>query len=486
MDDELIARCSTLKITAEEDNIVEFENSTLNHENSNLDMAIVGKVMTRRPYNFEAFKNTMNQIWAISKDALFRPIEHGLFVVQFATYRDKVKVMTGRPWTFDQHLVMMNDIDKGLQPSDIALDWCPFWVRLYNLPLDYRTEHHIRMIGSSIGEVLEVESDGILWDRSARVKLLLNITKPLRRILKVRNSKGLVVMVEIKYERLPIFCYVCGVLGHMERDCTDGVEEEGREEKQWGAWLKASPRRGGLKKQEEVNRFLSCSRKLSFNREGKREKAAGVLEVEEGCLGEGPNVIREDQTKQKEKLQQAVVHEGTIAGSLEAVRDPSSGLTHRATNDSNKSNRDAIEVKSSATVCVESHGVVAPIIRGVQAVEENMGGGSGNSKAEQGMGSMESLSFSIGPPSLGNNKLKTKGRKAMVKKAGAGKNNGHIGLGDKRKDVGELQPWMDGDDVDMEVPGEVGKRLKMTLLNDGEQVPLTVAEVGADQPREGQ
>lgn len=31
-----------------------------------------------------------------------------------------------------------------------------------------------------------------------------------------------------------------------------------------GVWLKASPRRGGVKKQEETKRFLSCSRVLHY------------------------------------------------------------------------------------------------------------------------------------------------------------------------------------------------------------------------------
>ena len=156
----------------------------------------------------------MNQIWAICKVTLFRSIQNGLFVVQFATARDKSKVMEGRPWTFDQHLVMMNDnIDGGLQPSDITLDWSPFWVRLYYLPSDSRSKHHISMLGCSIGDVLEVESNGILQDHSARMKIMLDIRKSLRRILKFRNSKGIVVVVEVKYERLPIFCYACGVLG---------------------------------------------------------------------------------------------------------------------------------------------------------------------------------------------------------------------------------------------------------------------------------
>lgn len=78
MDDEFIARCSSLKIKEDEETIVELDTVTKNPNANNLDKAIVGKVMSRRPYIFEAFKRTMNQIWAISKHALFRSIENNL------------------------------------------------------------------------------------------------------------------------------------------------------------------------------------------------------------------------------------------------------------------------------------------------------------------------------------------------------------------------------------------------------------------------
>lgn len=68
-------------------------------------------MLTERPFNFEAFKRTMNQICAISKPALFRVIENGYFIVQFATVPDRGKVLDGRPWTFDHNLMLMSEID---------------------------------------------------------------------------------------------------------------------------------------------------------------------------------------------------------------------------------------------------------------------------------------------------------------------------------------------------------------------------------------
>lgn len=51
MDVKIITRCSTLKITEEE--IVDFDIIASNKANLNIDMAIVGKVMTMGPYNLK-------------------------------------------------------------------------------------------------------------------------------------------------------------------------------------------------------------------------------------------------------------------------------------------------------------------------------------------------------------------------------------------------------------------------------------------------
>ena len=193
----------------------------------------------------------------------------------------------------------------------IALTYSPFWVRLYNLPLDCRTEKHIRTYGGNIGKVLDVEYSGVAWDKSARIKVLLDVSKPLRRILKIRNTKGSVVVVELKYERLPIFCYACGHVGHIERDCGVALEGDGGVDKQWGTWLRASPRRGRLQMEEEARVFLKGSKALVFDEQVVGRETGGdggaqltelpkvgvdevVVNVEAPQIGQGPGLSHDD------------------------------------------------------------------------------------------------------------------------------------------------------------------------------------------------
>lgn len=290
MADEIVTRCANLKLTEDDANIVALDDVPEIKEDSDLSLSLVGKVLTVRSYNFDAMKKTLNQIWTISKNALFRPIENGLFVVQFVNPRDKMKVMAGRPWTFDQNLVILNEIEGNAQPSSIALNHSPFWARLYNLPMNSRSEKCIRAIGGGLGTVLEVESDGVVWDKSARLKILVDVTKPLRRLQQVRQRDGSTVVVEVKYERLPNFCYCCGVLGHIERDCLNVGEDDKDEERLWGSWLRASPRRGRLKMEEEAKNFKSCAKTLHFSPASALNKK-GVVDPLVGSNDDGSNSL---------------------------------------------------------------------------------------------------------------------------------------------------------------------------------------------------
>lgn len=98
------------------------------------------------------------------------------------------------------------------------------------ITLYYRKDNYIRSLAVIIGEVLEVDSDGVGENMSARVKVMMNVCKPLRRIQRFSNKERKVSMVEIKYERLPTFCYAYGSLGHIERDCERVLGEKNRGE----------------------------------------------------------------------------------------------------------------------------------------------------------------------------------------------------------------------------------------------------------------
>lgn len=68
------------------------------------------------------------------------------------------------------------------------------------------------VIGDTIGNAIEVDAEesGLAMGRYLRVKVMLDIHKPL-----MRGGKQL--WCPLRYEFLPNFCYACGLLGHVEK-----------------------------------------------------------------------------------------------------------------------------------------------------------------------------------------------------------------------------------------------------------------------------
>lgn len=76
-----------------------------------------------------------------------------------------------------------------------------------------------------------------------RVRVKIDIAKPLCRGRKARLPSGKETWISFKYERLPIFCYWCGCLTHGDKDCDVWMRSKGtmiRAEQQYGAWLRAT------------------------------------------------------------------------------------------------------------------------------------------------------------------------------------------------------------------------------------------------------
>ena len=61
MADDLINKCSSLRITEDEEEIIPLGDVIGEDVNSIMELAIIGKVLTERPYNFEALKKKVQR-----------------------------------------------------------------------------------------------------------------------------------------------------------------------------------------------------------------------------------------------------------------------------------------------------------------------------------------------------------------------------------------------------------------------------------------
>ena len=147
-----------------------------------------------------------------------------------------------QPWSFNKSLLVLGNFAGHEKSEEVNLQWCPFWVQIHGLPLGLMTTKIATVLGESIGDVEEVDADGekMAWGKFLRVRVAINISKPLKRGTRITiEGKGSMLVV-FKYEKLPDFCYVCGCLDHQELECDDVIRvkiEGGKAKREYGPWL---------------------------------------------------------------------------------------------------------------------------------------------------------------------------------------------------------------------------------------------------------
>ena len=251
MAEELEKLWSKLSFTEEEDEGINLGSNSTKAARDRGRFCVVLKILFHRCVNVEALRKTLNMLWKPSKSIKFSELEEDLFLVEFGDEREKRRVLDMSPWSYEKQLVLLQEFEGELTPKEIEMRWSPFWVQIYNLPLKCRTKETAWAIGSKLGSVMEVDvsDSGVQWGKYLRARVKIDVTKKLVRGKKITIEGGESRWVYFKYERLPNFCYRCGLLSHAIRDCPElvGVNYQTDDSQlQYGAWLRGEPsRRGG-------------------------------------------------------------------------------------------------------------------------------------------------------------------------------------------------------------------------------------------------
>ncbi|KAK3189610.1 hypothetical protein Dsin_029171 [Dipteronia sinensis] len=137
--------------------------------------------------NREAFMRVIGRIWHVYKGVEIESLTGNIFSFQFKDLYDRSRVLLGALWTFDNALLMLEEpVGKG-SIEKMAFNMCDFWVQIYQVPLLCSSREIVWFLGEMIGVVLDVDG-GLAGDgvgKFLRVRVRIDITKPLRRCLRV-------------------------------------------------------------------------------------------------------------------------------------------------------------------------------------------------------------------------------------------------------------------------------------------------------------
>lgn len=256
-----------------------------------------------------AFKSTIVESWRLRNPVEIQELSKNLYLFVFSTKRDLESVLKMGPWSFDRSILVLKRISGTEQPSEMAMDSVSFWTRVYDLPLVLRTDQMAERIGNLVGKYEEADKlETHRLGKFLRLKVSIDLKKPLKRGTVLR-FQGKDLRVDFKYERLPTFCFVCGMIGHQLKDCEEAVERydegfEGIDERElpFGHWLRASPLPKQNPEQRRDSNSGSCSKTLfatsSNNKTEPLVEGKGETEVDQDSIavekpqgGEEPPVV---------------------------------------------------------------------------------------------------------------------------------------------------------------------------------------------------
>ncbi|WJX72347.1 hypothetical protein P8452_56235 [Trifolium repens] len=229
----------------EELNFVVEEDTVEQHD---LNLCLVGRFVHDRPIRFNSMKACLADVWRPVKGMKVKEASPGLYLFKFFHPLDVDGVLKGGPWTFDNFTLIIERLKIWVALHDIPLFHVNFWVQIHDVPIGMMIEKVGKGLAHYIGEFVEYDKNNntSFWRKYMRVKVRVDVRSPLKTEKKIKLNGGMGGVVKFKYEKLGLFCFVCGILGHAENKCEVRyamVGDNGR--RSWSNEIREEVRRPG-------------------------------------------------------------------------------------------------------------------------------------------------------------------------------------------------------------------------------------------------
>uniref|UniRef100_A0A803NLH2 Reverse transcriptase n=1 Tax=Cannabis sativa TaxID=3483 RepID=A0A803NLH2_CANSA len=207
---------------------------------------LVGRFLTERNIDFDAMRHLMASLWQPGKGMYVKELDSNRFLFQFYHDVDIERVIEKSPWTFNNFLLVFQRLKKGEDPKLIPLSHVDMWIQLHDIQSRFKTAQVCKDLGNFIGSFVEADKKNFLglWRDYLRIRVTLDVSKPLKRRKKILTVDGKEFWVNFKYEHVPTFCFICGIMGHSEGFCPRLFDTpKDSIVKPYGLWMKAITRR---------------------------------------------------------------------------------------------------------------------------------------------------------------------------------------------------------------------------------------------------
>ncbi|KAK5824612.1 hypothetical protein PVK06_019393 [Gossypium arboreum] len=182
---------------------------------------LVGRCLTYSVVHFPYLRNTMADLWHPIGGICISDLGKKRYLFQFFHDVDVQRVLSNTPWFFNNHLIILQKVQKGGDRSAILLNFIEFWVQIHDLPPGLITKTIAMQFREFLGKFLEYDTSILTLglEKFMRTRVRLDVSNPLKQKKKIQIGKATAVYACFQYEKLSLFCFICGKLGHGESYC---------------------------------------------------------------------------------------------------------------------------------------------------------------------------------------------------------------------------------------------------------------------------
>ncbi|MBA0845221.1 hypothetical protein Goarm_023302, partial [Gossypium armourianum] len=171
--------------------------------------------------NFQVMRTTLVNVWQPIGGVSISDLGEGRFLFQFYLEVDVDRIEKDRPWNFNSHILILHRLMEGENPLGVELNWVDFLVLVYDISYGFMSEIVAKQLSNFIGIFLEYDVTTFQAGskRVMRIWVRMNVRKPLQRRKRFTLPNGVCAYAHFEYEKLMLFCFLCGKLGHRETFC---------------------------------------------------------------------------------------------------------------------------------------------------------------------------------------------------------------------------------------------------------------------------
>ncbi|KAF4367084.1 hypothetical protein F8388_006392 [Cannabis sativa] len=283
-----------------------------------LETSIVGRFFSKREYSTATMRKVLSGMWRLQRGWRFQLVDRKskTFVFRLNSVGEVKHILSHGPRSPCDGFMLVAAMPKDGLWSSADLSSVELWVKAHGVPLELLTDEAAVQMANRVGKFVaadRVRRNGILVNSFLRFRTRINISLPLVPGVSLEGNGKKKHWAFFKFEQLPVFCFKCSVIGHMEDVCSGRkrvvLVDDGRSVPLFGLWLRDGSRLENgfalLEVEEIQDRIVLEKHDVAQDSapvSGPHLEATGVRGVVEGdpessskkIGGDAPGLVRND------------------------------------------------------------------------------------------------------------------------------------------------------------------------------------------------